>query len=166
MSGRPSKNFDYAIQLVLKHEGGYVNDPHDPGGETKYGISKRSYPKVDIANLTVDQAKAIYKRDFWDPHFFDDIEDQKIATKIFDFTVNMGASRAIRIAQNALQSIGKKVTVDGRMGPGTIRAINESDSAALLKAIQDGAAAFYRSLVTKNKKLGKFLKGWLRRAYA
>ena len=54
-----------AFEKVLRHEGGYVNDPLDLGGETKYGISKRSYPHLDIKNLTLDQAKQIYFRDFW-----------------------------------------------------------------------------------------------------
>ena len=60
-----SSSFDLAIPIVLENEGGYVNDPADPGGETKYGISKRSYPALDIKNLTVEQATAIYLRDFW-----------------------------------------------------------------------------------------------------
>ena len=58
-------SFDRIIEFTLQEEGGYVNNPADPGGMTKYGISKRSYPNLDIANLTIDQAKAIYERDFW-----------------------------------------------------------------------------------------------------
>ena len=60
------KNFNEIIEQVLEHEGGYVNDPKDLGGETKYGITKRFYPDVDIKNLTVEQAKEIYKKDYWD----------------------------------------------------------------------------------------------------
>ena len=59
--------FDDAFEALMAHEGGYANDPRDPGGETKYGISKRAYPAVDIRNLTLEAAKAIYKRDYWRP---------------------------------------------------------------------------------------------------
>ena len=58
--------FDKAMEHIFKWEGGYVNDAKDPGGETKYGICKRSHPTVDIKNLTKDQAKVIYKREYWD----------------------------------------------------------------------------------------------------
>ncbi len=58
--------FEHAITITLQHEGGYVNDPADPGGETRYGISKRAFPKVDIANLTINKAKAIYKAFYWE----------------------------------------------------------------------------------------------------
>ena len=60
-------SFYIEIENVIKHEGGYVNDPSDPGGETKYGISKKAYPKVDIKNLTLDDAIEIYKDDYWLP---------------------------------------------------------------------------------------------------
>jgi lysozyme family protein len=58
--------FNKAFEDVLGLEGGYVNNPHDPGGETKWGISKKRYPKEDIKNLSVERAKALYKRDYWD----------------------------------------------------------------------------------------------------
>ena len=57
--------FDDIIEIVLEHEGGYVNDPDDPGGETNFGIAKRSHPDVDIANLTKEDAKIIYYQDYW-----------------------------------------------------------------------------------------------------
>ena len=60
------KSFDEIIDIVLEHEGGYVNDPDDPGGETNFGIAKRSHPDVDIANLTKAGAKEIYKAEYWD----------------------------------------------------------------------------------------------------
>ena len=59
-------NFDVAFEKLIGHEGGYVNDARDPGGETKYGISKRAYPDEDIAGLTLERAKQIYRRDYWD----------------------------------------------------------------------------------------------------
>lgn len=84
-----SANFDRAFTIVVGIEGGYVNDPADPGGETKYGISKRRYPDLDIKSLTLDQAKAIYLRDYWNPHDLDDLEYGK-ALLVFDCAVNGG----------------------------------------------------------------------------
>jgi hypothetical protein len=66
MEGRMSEHFERAVAFVLRHEGGYVNDPRDPGGETKYGISKRAYPRLDIKGLTEADAKEIYRRDYWE----------------------------------------------------------------------------------------------------
>ena len=87
--------FDEIITFVLKSEGGYVNDPKDPGGETKYGISKRAYPMEDIKNLTLDKAKAIYRRDYYDKAV-----DSKMtfgqAAFMFDTAVNMGVGTARR----------------------------------------------------------------------
>ena len=66
-------SFETVVHMVLEHEGGYVNHPSDPGGETKYGISKRAYPDVDIAELTKDDAADLYKRDYWDRIKGDDL---------------------------------------------------------------------------------------------
>jgi len=86
--------FDRAVDLVLQLEGGYVNDPRDPGGETKYGISKRSYPDVDIAALTREDAIAIYHRDFWMP-VASVVADPQMRMLVFDSAVNHGLSRAL-----------------------------------------------------------------------
>jgi len=86
---------------LLPLEGGYVNDPQDAGGETKYGISKHAYPDVDIANLTIDQALAIYKRDFWDKIHGDELP-LVIANQLLDFAVNAGLQTSIRKGQDAL----------------------------------------------------------------
>jgi lysozyme family protein len=85
--------FKDALALILKHEGGYVNDPRDKGGETKFGISKRSYPNTDIKNLTIEGASALYKRDFWDALGCDSLEPS-LALCAFDAGVNHGVGRA------------------------------------------------------------------------
>ena len=92
--------FDRAFQIVVGEEGGYVNDPRDPGGETKYGISKRAYPNEDIPNLTLDRAKALYKRDYWDKVRGDSITDWGQALCMFDCAVNMGVGRAMHLAES------------------------------------------------------------------
>jgi lysozyme family protein len=101
--------FDKAFDRLIGHEGGYVNDPNDAGGETKFGISKRSYPHLNIKDLTREQAKAIYLEDFWDK-----VGDYHPAVRWqgFDFAVNSGISIAITKLQ---QAIG--VADDGHWGP-------------------------------------------------
>lgn len=88
-------NFETAVAHVLEVEGGYVNHPNDPGGETNYGISKRSYPHLDIAGLTREQAAEIYRRDFWEPLGAEDL-DPRLALLTFDAAVNHGLGRAQR----------------------------------------------------------------------
>ena len=148
-------DFNLAIPEVLIHEGGYSSGGSDPGGETNFGISKRSYPDVDIKNLTVDQAKEIYRRDFWK---FDGIKDQAVATKIFDSFVNMG-HWAILLSQRAVGLID-----DGYYGPRTEAAINSMSSTYFLATYRTELVGYYNNLVQEHPALGKFLNGWLKRA--
>ena len=87
-----------AFQLVVGIEGGYVNDPRDPGGETKFGISKRAYPNIDIAQLTLEQAQQIYLRDYWDACGCDTMPWER-ALCVFDMAVNQGpgSARALNV---------------------------------------------------------------------
>ena len=148
-------DFNLAIPIVLKNEGGYVYDPNDPGGETNFGISKRSYPDVDIKGLTSALAAAIYQRDFWK---FGGITDQGVANKLFDSYVNMEHT-AIKIAQTIAA-----VAVDGEYGPGTEAAINYIDPAGFLVQYRTALEQHYRDIVRSNPAEQEFLAGWLRRA--
>jgi len=152
-----SSSFDLAIPIVLENEGGYVNDPADPGGETKYGISKRSYPALDIKNLTVEQATAIYLRDFWQ---FGGIIDQRVASKLFDAYVNL-KHRAILYAQ---QIVFKSLTPDGVYGPETEDALNRADPNAFLTAFRARLSTHYEQWVMLHPEEQKDLEGLLRRA--
>jgi lysozyme family protein len=155
-------SFDLAIPIVLAHEGGYSFDPRDPGGETKYGISKRQYPELDIKNLTLEQAKAIYKRDYWQ---YDALLDQDVATKVFDAAVNLGTARAVRILQEAVNAVGPtRIAVDGVFGPITAAAANGCNPRALLQEIRARLAVEYAQLAASNPSLRAFLLGWMRRA--
>lgn len=96
-------DFEQAVELVLKHEGGYtVGLPGDPGGETNFGISKRSFPNEDIKNLTVERAKEIYQQEYWR---FDSIENQQEANCLLDCAVNQGLSFAVSLQGQSLQDI-------------------------------------------------------------
>lgn len=116
-----SGNFTTCINRLLGAEGGYVNNPTDPGGETNWGISKRSYPNLDIKNLTRDQAAALYHRDFWAPFSMDDLK-LDIAFQMLDFAVNSGSSTASRACQRALN-----VADDGHIGPITLEKLKVTE---------------------------------------
>lgn len=147
--------FEDAIGVLLADEGGYVNNPADPGGETKFGISKRRYPNVDIRNFTEQQADDLYRRDYWR---FDGITSQPVATKIFDSFVVMGKA-AIRLAQEVVGA-----TPDGAYGPHTEAAINAMDPLLFLTRYRVFLAQHFQDIVTNNPAEGVFLKGWLKRA--
>lgn len=151
-------NFNKAIDKVLVNEGGYVNDPDDKGGETKFGISKRAYPNVDIKNLTVSSAKEIYKRDYWDRLKADKIKSQKVAFELFDTAVNMGVRTASRIMQGCVSS-----HPDGIIGNITLQKINAVDEELLLLRFKLAKVARYAYIVKKRPTNKKYLLGWINR---
>lgn len=148
--------FQDFIEHTLQLEGGYVNDPVDPGGETKYGISKRSYPNVDIAALTPDQAVDIYRNDYWEAPRINELP-ASVAYAVFDMGVNAGPGRAIKILQRILG-----IKQDGRIGPVTIQAAQDYQG-NLLADYSEARRHYYNSLVQRNQFLSKFKFGWLRR---
>lgn len=133
-------NFDIAFDRLIKNEGGYTAGIGDPGGETKFGISKRSYPNIDIKNLTKDEAKEIYKRDFWDRGQMYML-DSNLAFQVFDFAVNSGIETAIRKLQ---KSAG--VADDGNIGPITIAAVKNEKPAILMLLFLAERLNFMRKL--------------------
>ena len=109
--------WERTIKFVLDYEGRYYeNNPMDLGGETKFGISQKSYPHEDIRHMTEERAKEIYRRDYWDPLRCDELPE-KIAIAAFDCAVNQGVGRAARVLQAVLN-----VETDGKIGPMTIAA--------------------------------------------
>ena len=93
-------NYKEIIEITLHHEGGYVHDPKDLGGETNFGIAKRWYPDLDIKNLTEEEAAEIYKKDYWDKYKLDEIPEN-LQHIYFDMVVNMGVRNAGKIIQRA-----------------------------------------------------------------
>jgi len=146
-------NFKKAVAAVLEHEGGYVDDPQDPGGETKYGISKRSYPQEHIKKLTKKRAREIYYSDYWQACSCDDLPGG-VDILVFDTAVNQGPSVARRLLQRACG-----VTVDGIIGPVTLDAIRDMPAPALLSEYAARRAVRYGSLDT----FRRFGLGWMRR---
>jgi lysozyme family protein len=161
------QRFERLIGAVLEHEGGLADDPDDPGGITKYGISLRSYPHLGrdgIRNLTIPQAKDIYYGDWWLRLRCGEIQDDRIAQKYLDMSVNVGKTAGIKIMQRALREAGQSVAVDGKIGPQTIGAANKANPDALLAAMRRLQAEHYESLIRRNPKLAKFRRGWMARA--
>jgi len=138
--------FQLALTFSLRWEGGekYTNDPVDPGGETKYGISKRAYPDVDIKSLTLAEASLLYKRDYWDKLGCDFME-KKLAIAAFDCAVNCGVGRT----KTWLAELNEKEKVE---------VVKRSDKWLLQRRIQ-----YYKILVEKKPALNKYIKGWCNR---
>lgn len=145
--------FDTCFEKLINHEGGYVSDSRDPGGETKFGISKRAYPDLDIAALTVEQAKTIYKRDYWDRARCDELPPA-VAFQVFDTAVNSGIGQAIRFLQRAVG-----VADDGVAGALTINAVRRLDVESLVARFNGQRLEFMTKLSTWDV----YGKGWARR---
>jgi len=145
--------FDQAFEIVIGHEGGYSNNSADPGGETKYGISARSYPNVNIGALTLDGAKAIYQRDYWSRSGCD-LCDPGLALIVFDAAVNNGVGQAVRWLQAAVG-----VTAHGVIGPATKAAIAGTNAQEALVALHAARINMMAGLST----WATFGRGWSRR---
>jgi lysozyme family protein len=150
-------NFAKAVEALIQREGGFVNDPSDSGGETKFGISKRSYPALDIPNLTKQDAADIYFADFWSPAGCDGMP-QVVAEAVLDFAVTSSVKRSAKTVQQAAG-----VLADGVIGPDTLAAIAAHPDliAARFTILR---MAFYADLARKQKKNQKFLAGWILRS--
>ena len=159
--------FERAVAVVLAHEGGLVDDPADPGGITNYGISLRSYPELGAAGirgLTAEQAKEIYRRDWWLRYDWADLPSP-IGAKLLDIGVNIGADAVHRALQRALRATGAAVVEDGLLGTVTRTAVAQADLGTLLAALRSEVAAHYRAIAALRPAERRYLQGWLTRAY-
>jgi lysozyme family protein len=159
--------FDQAVQIVLRHEDGLVDDPNDPGGLTNFGFALRDNPDLsaeDIRSMTADQAAARYYEKWWKPYRWGDLPIP-IACKAFDAAVNMGPRNAILSLQRACRAAGRAVTEDGVLGMETIGAAGAMSTAMVLSALRSELAAYYRIIAELHPAEVKFLTGWLNRAY-
>lgn len=155
-------DFLAAINYVLVNEGGYSNDPNDPGGATNFGIEQKEWPEINIATITREQAVAWYQPNYWNKAPYAAIVSQEVATKLFDMHVNCGLGTAVRMAQEALGFKGSDV--DGGLGPATLAAINAAEPDSFLAAVVDLLKAHYKTLEARNPKLLEFDRGWMARA--
>ena len=154
-------NYDKCLETILHHEGGYVNHPKDPGGETNLGVTKRVYEEFggtkDMKDLTVEDVAPIYKKGYWDKMKGDDLPTG-LDLCVFDFGVNAGPGRAAKYLQTMIGTVA-----DGGIGPNTLAKLKEYvDEHGLAKSIdnyQEARQAYYEKLST----FATFGRGWTRR---
>jgi len=168
--------FKDAFEVIIGHEGGYVNDPNDRGGETKYGITKRWYPNEDIKNLTLDRAQEIYYSDFWKSKKLDLDEvaefDESLALELFDTGINQGIVTAAKYLQTALNLLNRNeqlfndMKVDGWAGSttfGNLGKLKSYDKGPLLKIVNGLQFMRYYHIVDNDPVQEKFFSGWMKR---
>lgn len=151
-------NFEQAIEAIFRWEGGYVNHPSDPGGETNMGITKRDFPHLDIKNLTKSQAKDIYYHKYWIPSKAQELNDE-LKLIHFDTAVNMGLAGSARVLQESINH--QNVKVDGIIGPITLSYSFSvtKDRYAFHRALR------YMEIIARNQRLADFSRGWKRRLH-
>ena len=160
-------DFALALPYVLKHEGGWSDDPDDPGGATNYGITLKTASSIGILTkeqlraITPEQVAGIYKRDYWK---FDALNSQRVATKLFDMCVNMGVRKGVELAQDGLNLLGASIHPDGLLGPITVKCINAVPEDKMLDVLCHEAQGRYLDIVAANPRMKKFLPGWMHRA--
>ena len=174
-------NFVAAVDKVLKHEGFFSDDPDDPGGATKYGVSLRwlrtlgglgdfdgdgDVDRDDVWAMTEAEAVRLYYERWWVQEGYNSIPGIA-GPKVFDLAINMGPRPANRILQRSVRAASGTILVDdGVIGPNTMRAVGASDQHRLHVAIRSEAAGHYRLLIALRKSFEKYRRGWLNRAYA
>lgn len=152
------RNFARALPLILKHEGGFVNHPRDPGGATNKGITLATFRRYvkpggsveDLKRLTTAQAGTVYRRQYWDAVHGAELPDG-VDYAVFDFAVNSGTSRAAKYLQAVVGAVQ-----DGKIGPNTLKAVRAKDPEDVINALCDMRLAFLKRLST----WGTFGRGW------
>jgi lysozyme family protein len=164
-----SDRFDTSLAFVLCWEGGFSDDPDDPGGRTNKGITQANYdewrqtrnrPRGEVLEINDDEVRAIYRTSYWEASYSPDLNPQLDLVQ-FDTAVNMGVGRATRLLQRSLAC-----GIDGEFGPVTRAAAAACDLAQAASDYCNLRETYYRDLVHRNPKLQKFLNGWLNRLNA
>lgn len=163
-----SELFNKCIEIILKNEGGFQNNPNDSGNwvggfktgklvGTKYGIAAKFFPDEDIKNLTIERAKEIYYDSYWFKMNLEGIRSHEAVLQIFDFGVNAGTRRSIKKAQQIAL-----VETDGYVGKQTIEAINNYKG-DFVKDFKHTRRVYYENLADRKPNNKGFLDGWLKR---
>ena len=163
-------NFQRALEVILKEEGGFVDDPDDPGGATNFGITQATYGALPIEHITILEVEDIYKARYWFAGSCGKITSYPLALIHFDGCVNIGVKRAGKLLQRAVNSFGgpPNLVVDGVIGPKTLKHIRRDfgdhyqiTNEELFMQIWASRISYYRKISDKNKKLRKFLRNWI-----
>ena len=158
------ETFEQCFNIVLGEEGGFQKNPKDRGNYakgrlvgTKYGISARSYPEVDIPNLTVEKAKEIYFRDFWQKMKLHLLDNKELILQIFDMAINAGVAIAVKLLQQII-----KTKIDGILGKKTAEAANKEKK--IVEMYKEKRIEYYRRICEFDTSQKVFLRGWIARA--
>jgi len=152
-------DFKECLELVLKSEGGWVNNPKDPGGETNLGVTKAvweewvGHPVESLKNLTKDQVAPLYEQRYWRP-CYGEVLPRGLDLIVFSMAVNAGPGRSVKLLQSAIGCVP-----DGVIGPATRSLISASNTATLIAKFSEARREYYKSLKT----FPIFGKGWLAR---
>ena len=157
--------FEECLARVLKHEGGYVNDPLDSGGRTNLGVTQRVWEEfvghpvseADMRALTPQKVAPMYKIKYWNPSYCA-VLPKGLDYVVFDFAVNAGTGRSVKTLQQAIGCVA-----DGVIGPRTMAAINDANPKDLIAKFSDARSDFYQGIVTRKPDQARFIKGWLNR---
>jgi lysozyme family protein len=152
-------DFNVSIQKILDNEGGLSENPMDRGGKTRYGISQKSYPNEYIDSLTIERAKFLYERDYWNPILGNQIMSQEVADSLLDFAVNAGIKTAVKLAQSVVG-----VDADGSVGKDTIYAINTYSPKLFLAEFKLAKIQKYVDICLTNSSQKTFFFGWIIRS--
>lgn len=150
--------FEAAFRFVLTEEGADTNDPNDPGGLTRYGIAQNKHPDVNVSQLTLAQAKAIYRTSYWQPIHAQELPPA-VALALFDAAVNVGPAKAVSMLQKALG-----VEIDGVVGSRTLKAAGRQGTEVLPRFLAN-RAAYYLELAEFKPRFRVYLNGWLARCF-
>ena len=154
-------NFDHCMEMLLKHEGGYVNHPKDPGGRTNLGVTQRVYEawvgrkvtEQEMKDLTPEDVKPIYRANYWDAVWGDHLPSG-VDWSVFDWAVNSGPARATKALQRIVGAVS-----DGVVGPKTMQAVMDMDPVKIIDMMYEERQRFYQGLST----FDTFGRGWTRR---
>jgi lysozyme family protein len=169
--------FESAMEFVYRYEGGFVNDPDDPGGATNLGISLRFLRVIqpdatvnDIENMDKETATEIYKKCFWKEVKCDKMLSDKLSFIVFDAVVNMGTGGGGKLLQRSLNEFGYGLNIDGKIGNLTLQACNDMYNKDmeddLVETVLNNREDFYNNLANSKPVMRKFLRGWLNRVNA
>ncbi len=179
-------DFEKAFKGTMAHEGGYVNDPTDRGGETYHGISRKAHPDwlgwkiLDEEGIDADSKRKeleslvrnLYRSLYWDRVYGDEITDQAVADQLFDFAVNSGPKKAVRYLQRALNSLNRDgqswsdIALDGKLGPLTMMVLKsclESEADVLLVMLENLRGARFVEIGERDPTQKRFMRGWQKR---
>jgi lysozyme family protein len=167
-------SFDLFLPILLRFEGGFVEDPTDPGGETNKGVTMATFRQCsndllgidptseNLKALTVAQAGIIYRSLYWNKMGGDAFQLQDLANIVCDFYVNAGTHATI-LLQRILNGMGAHVSEDGVLGPASLQALNGFDQSEVYRQYKQGRISYYQNL---GQRFPQFVKGWLNRVDA